>query len=131
MMHICVQWLSIYTIILLKQEYAAVYQNTNGAYREYKSGSFCFVDDEVLFSLINQNDFELIHIKNDSDLADFFAIEYSFEKDARKLNEFVRTMQDSGKDYDEIIKCCIDAGVSRRKISETMNIDAKKLARIN
>ena len=101
------------------------------SYREYNENSFCIVDDSVLFTLMSKNDFDIIHISDDSDLINFFKIEYSFDRDTKKLNEFVQTMKNQGKDYSDIIQYCLNAGVSLRKISEAMEIGLRSLQKMN
>lgn len=104
------------------------------SYNSYKNvidGLVCneniYIDREYLFTILDKNEFAMIHLKNEEDLINFFILDSIISKpDYEDLESFTKSLLDKFTVEEAVSKLML-LGLSKSKISKLLKIDRRKI----
>jgi len=104
------------------------------SYNSYKNiidgfdyGEKIYVDQEYLFTVLDKNEFVMLHLSSEEDLINFFVIDSGINKpDYQELEHFTDLLLDKFT-VEEAVSKLILLGLSKSKISKLLKIDRREL----
>ncbi len=86
-----------------------------------------YVDREYLFTILDKNEFVMLHLNSEEDLINFFILDSSISKPNNKdLESFTNSLLNNYS-VDYAVSKLMLMGLSRTKISKLVNVDRRKI----
>jgi hypothetical protein len=87
----------------------------------------CYVDSDYLFTIIEKNEYKILHLDSEEDLINFFIIDSNISKKSDgELMNFTKELLEKYS-VEETVGILRSLGVSKAKVSKMLEIDRRKI----